>query len=403
MASDPGRSSRWQHGASNASAWFQRYPALADLLVPLVLAAFTVGPAAGGMESGSPWMWLSAAGCLVPLVWRRAYPIPVFAVVAAAAIAIAVADFRPLRLAATGALLVALYTVAAHEPRRRALIAAGVFEAWAVPAIIFWSPSDTTIPGVLLITGTAVAAVMTGVNLQTRRAYLAALEDRAARLEHEQDQQARLALASERTRIAREVHDIVTHNLSVMVALADGAGAAATASPERAREAIQQVAATGREAIGEMNHMVAALRIDETDTDRLPAPGMGQLDDLLTQVRSAGLPARLIVEGQPTNLMPGTQLAVYRIVQESLTNVRKHARGATGATVRLHYQSDGIDVEITNDGQTTGSDPPRNGHGIIGMRERAAAYGGTIHAGPRAGGGWQVRGRLSQSGIQGAR
>jgi signal transduction histidine kinase len=355
------------------------------------------------MESGSLWMWLSAVGCLVPLVWRRAYPIQVFAVVTAAAVATAAADFRPLRLAASGALLVALYTVAAHEPRRRALVAAGVFEAWAVPAIIFWSPPDTTVPGVLLITGTAVAAVMTGVNLQTRRAYLSALEDRAARLEHERDQQARLALASERTRIAREVHDIVTHNLSVMVALADGAGAAAAASPERAREAMQQVASTGRQAIGEMNRMVAALRIDEADTALLPTPGIGQLDDLLTQVRSAGLPVRLIVEGQPADLMPGTQLAVYRIVQESLTNVRKHARGATAAIVRLRYQSDGIEVEVTNDGQTAGSQPPQSGHGIIGMRERAAAYGGTIDAGPRAGGGWQVRGRLVQGGFQGAR
>ena len=138
---------------------------------------------------------------------------------------------------------------------------------------------------------------MTGVNLQTRRAYLAALEDRTARLEKEQDQQAQLAVATERTRIAREVHDIVTHSLSVMVALADGAAAAAP-SPVRAGQAIGQVAATGRQAIGEMRRLVDTLRIDEKGADHHPAPGIGQLDDLLTQARSAGLPASLVVEGR---------------------------------------------------------------------------------------------------------
>jgi signal transduction histidine kinase len=400
MASDSRRSRRWQHGASNARAWAQRHPALADLLVPLALAALTVRPATRGLEGGSPWLWLSAAGCLIPLVWRRDHPIIVFAVVTSAALAAVAAGFRPLGVTAAGALLVALYTVGAHEPRGRALTAAAVFEAWAVPAIILWAPSDATFPGIVLMTGTAVAAVMTGVNLQTRRAYLAALEDRAARLENERDQQARLAVASERTRIAREVHDIVTHSLSVMVALADGAGAAAAASPEQAREAMEQVAATGRQAIGEMRRMVGTLRIDEADAARQPAPGLGQLDDLLAQVRAAGLPARLVVEGQPHDLAPGAQLAVYRIVQESLTNIRKHALAATGATVRLRFADDGIEVDITDNGRPAGNRLPGAGHGIAGMRERAAAYGGTVDAGPGAGGGWRVHGRLGRDGVE---
>src|SRR5216683_1073887 len=377
MASDSRRSRRWQHGASNARAWAQHHPALADLLVPLALAALTVRPATRGLEGGSPWLWLSAAGCLIPLIWRRGHPIIVFAVVTSAALAAAAADFRQLGVTAAAALLVALYTVAAHEPRRRALIAAGVFEAWAVPAIILWAPSDATFPGIVLMTGTAVAAVMTGVN-----------------------QQARLAVASERTRIAREVHDIVTHSLSVMVALADGAGAAVAASPGQAREAMEQVAATGRQAIGEMRRMVGTLRIDETDAARQPAPGLGQLDDLLAQVRAAGLPARLVVEGQPHDLAPGAQLAVYRIVQESLTNIRKHALAATGATVRLRFADDGIEVEITDNGRPAGKQLPGTGHGLAGMRERAAAYGGTVDAGPGAGGGWRVHGRLGRDGIE---
>jgi len=313
----------------------------------------------------------------------------------AAATAITVADIPPLVLTATVALLIALYTVAARAPLGHALLAAGAFEAWGVPTLVRWSPPAATLPGIVLLTGTGAAAVMTGVNLQTRRAYLAALEDRAARLAKERDQQAQLAVATERARVAREVHDIVAHSLSVMVALADGAAAAAAASPARAGQAMGQVAVTGRQAIGEMRRLVDTLRIDETGADRHPAPGIGQLDDLLTQVRSAGLPARLVVEGRPHRLTQGGQLAVYRIVQESLTNIRKHAHAATGATVRLQYTSEGIEVDITDDGQPAGSRESAVGHGITGMRERAAAYDGTIQAGPRPGGGWRVRARLS--------
>ena len=401
MASDPGHRERLQHGVSSAVAWAGRHPALADLAVPLVLAAVTVGPAGGRAGADTTWWWLGAAGCLIPLAWRRGNPVIVFGVVLAAATAIMVADIPPLALTATAALLVALYTVAAHMPLRHALLAAGAFEAWGVPTLVRWSPSAAILPGTLLLTGTAAASVMTGVNLQTRRAYLAALEDRAARLEKEQDQQAQLAVATERTRVAQEVHDIVAHSLSVMVALADGAAAAASSSPVRAGQAMGQVAVTGRQAIGEMRRLVDTLRIDETGADHHPAPGIGQLDDLLTQARSAGLPARLVVEGRPHRLTQGAQLAVYRIAQESLTNIRKHAHAVTGATVRLQYTSEGIEVCITDDGQPAGSGEPTVGHGITGMRERAAAYDGTVQAGPRPGGGWRVRARLSEGWSEG--
>jgi signal transduction histidine kinase len=292
-----------------------------------------------------------------------------------------------------GALLVALYTVAAHKPLGRALAAAAVFEAWGIPTLVRWSPAGATLAGAVLLTGTAAAAVMAGLNVQTRRAYLAAVEDRAARLERERDQQARLAVATERARIAREVHDIVTHSLSVMVALADGAAAAAAAAPERAGAAMRQVAWTGRQAIGEMRQIVGTLRADGDEAGR-PAPGLGDLDDLLTQARAAGLPARLIVQGQARQLTAGVQLAVYRIVQESLTNIRKHAQQPAGATVRLRYCGEGIEVEITDDGRPAHREPG-SGHGIAGMAERAAAYDGTLEAGPGPAGGWRVHARLS--------
>ncbi|MDX6523002.1 MAG: hypothetical protein QOI17_515, partial [Gaiellales bacterium] len=296
--------------------------------------------------------------------------------------------------ALVAAQLFALYAVAAERSRRAAFISAGVFELWAFFALVRWAPHGTYLPAVVLMTGTATAAVMTGINYQTRRAYLAALEDRAARLERERDQQARLAVAQERTRIAREVHDIVSHSLSVMVALADGAAATTPTAPERAAGAMRQVAVTGRQAIGEMRRMLGTLRTDGPEADRRPQPGLAQLDDLLAEVRTAGLPSRLSVEGQPLRLPDGAQLAVYRIVQESLTNIRRHAAEPTGASVRLRYLPDSIDLEITNDGHRSDAVPAHVGHGIAGMRERAAVYGGTIDAGPSVSGGWRVHTRL---------
>jgi signal transduction histidine kinase len=204
-----------------------------------------------------------------------------------------------------------------------------------------------------------------------------------------------LAAATERARIAREVHDIVTHSLAVMVTLADGAAAASASSPDRAGQVMRQVAATGRQAIGEMQRTVTALRTDGDEDARYPVPGLADLDDLLAQVRAAGLPVRFTVQGQARSLPPGTQLAAYRIVQEALTNVRKHATGATGATVTLRYDADGIDVEVSDDGHTSGGSGGSGGHGITGMRERAVAYGGSIAAGPGPGGGWLVRARLA--------
>ncbi len=157
-------------------------------------------------------------------------------------------------------------------PLRYALTAGGGFEAWAVLALVRWAPAGAALAAILLMTGTAAAAVMTGVYLQTRRAYLAGLEDRAARLEAERDPQAQLAVAIERARIAREMHDIITHSLSVMVALSDGAGAAASASPQRAGEVMRQVADTGRQALSEMRRMLGTLRTELPMPTVTPSP-----------------------------------------------------------------------------------------------------------------------------------
>jgi signal transduction histidine kinase len=228
-----------------------------------------------------------------------------------------------------------------------------------------------------------------GLNVRTRRAYLAALEDRAAQLEAERDTRARLAVASERARIAREMHDIVTHNLSVMIALADGAGYVIESSPVEAAGAVRQVAETGRTALREMRRLLGVLRDDDGSGTLEPLPGLNELEDLIEQVRAAGLPTRLEVRGTPFGMGPGAELSVYRLVQEGLTNCMKHAPSASGATVTLSYRpAHQLTIDVLDDG-SPGAE--RNeGHGLTGMRERAELFGGSAEAGPQAHGGWRV-------------
>ena len=372
-------------------AWAARHVVLVDLLGAAALAAATMTPeiSKGGT---SAWWLLPGVACFAALAWRRRYPMPAAAVIAA--IALALVAGGALAGAACAAMWVAVYSVAAREPRRRALAAAAALEVIGVVAVVTLAPASVIVAGIVLTTGTAAAAVGLGSSQRAHRAYLAALAERAARLEHERDQQARLATATERARIAREVHDIVTHSLSVIVTLADGAAATSERSPDRAGQLMRQVAATGRQAIGEMRRTVMGLRTDAHEGARYPLPGLADLDDLLAEVRAAGLPVRFITQGQARSLPPGTQLAAYRIVQEALTNVRKHATAVTGASVTLRYDAAGIDVEIGDDGQASGGDRGA-GHGITGMRERAVAYRGSIAAGPGPGGGWLVRARLA--------
>ena len=251
-------------------------------------------------------------------------------------------------LSADLALLVAIYTVAAQEPRGRVIAACAMLELGIVLAVVRWA-EQAELPALVLMTGMATAAVVLGLNVRTRRAYLAALEERAEQLERERDQQGQLAAAAERARLAREMHDIVAHNLSVMIALADGAGFMAEREPARSAGAMEQVSRTGRHALAEMRRLLGVLRDDETAA-LAPQPGLADLDALLEQVRAAGLLATLETSGTPVPLGAGAELTVYRLVQEALTNTLKHAGPDTRATVRLRYDADGVEVEVTDDG-----------------------------------------------------
>lgn len=281
----------------------------------------------------------------------------------------------------------AVYTVARHGPRRHLWPVVAVIELLAA-TVFLWDRPNWTALG--FVTAVLAATVLLGVTVSTRQAYLAGLEERARRLERERDQQAQLAAAAERARIARDMHDIVAHNLAVIVALADGAALTATAAPERAADTMHKVSATGRQALGEMRRLLGVLR--DEDAGRAPQPGLGKLDALVEQVRAAGMRVALTTEGVPGAWGPGAGLAIYRIVQEALTNALKHAGPEASAHVRLRYRDDGADLEISDDGAyRPATSAPADGHGLTGMTERAAAYGGHLEAGPRAGGGWRVR------------
>ncbi|GLY85021.1 sensor histidine kinase [Actinoallomurus iriomotensis] len=382
-----------------------RHPAAVDSAFALVVLLFGA-PHLFREPPKQPLLgWALQIALLVPLIWRRRTPFTAFSVVAA----LAFAQWLGGVLLSTGdvAVLIALYSVAAHSTLRRLLVAAGIVELGVALATVQWAPPGHLQKVFVLLSGMTTAAAVIGLNMRTRRAYLASVEDRAARLEKERDQQAQIVAAEERARIARDVHDIVTHSLSVMVALTDGAAYALPVAPERAAEAVSKSSEIGRQAIAEMQRVLDVLRQDAPPAAglRRPQPGLGQLDALLTEVRAAGLPVEFVVTGQPPAMASGAELTIYRLVQEALTNVRKHTPPGTGARVRLEYTAAHVEVEITDDGRPAAGVPAgrRTGHGIAGMRERVAVYGGRLRAGPLPDGGWRVHARFEPSQLRSTR
>jgi signal transduction histidine kinase len=373
-------------------AWARRRPLAVDAMLAAVLGLWFVVEAVPQTDDGLA-RFAIVAGLTAPLAVRRRAPLAAFG-------AISLVAFLQWLLmageyAANLALILAFYSVAAHERRRWGIAAAAAILELGVLLAVLKYTSDAPLSAFVAVSAFVVAAGALGVYMRTRRQHIAALHERARQLERERDQQAQLATAAERARIAREMHDVVAHNLSVMIALADGARLTTVQDPGKAERAMDAVSSTGREALAEMRRLLGVLRDDEqAGTPLTPQPGIDALDGLLEQVRGAGLHTRLTRTGAPAELSPGAQLAVYRLVQEALTNTLKHARGASSAEVRLHYGADALSLEVLDDGAPT-TPPARNGgHGLAGMRERAAAYGGAVDAGPNRPGGWRVRARI---------
>jgi signal transduction histidine kinase len=376
------RSTSWPLG------WIRQHPFIADAALAVAVLWVSVPPvsAIAGRDHGLSLALIIALVC--PLIWRRRAPFAVLLAMTGLALAQFVINKE---LNVDIALLIAFYTVAAHEPPKRVLAAAVMLEAGAVLVALTVPP---TLEVWALLSGLAAAAGSLGYYARTRRAYLAALVDRAEQLERERDQQAQLAAAVERTRIAREVHDIVAHNIAVMIALAEGAAYTAQTGTCQAVSLMGQVSATGRSALTDMRRLLGVLRAP-AQPERTPQPALDDIQDLLATIRAAGLPVRLTVTGQPFPLPAAAQLALYRMVQEALTNTLKHAPGAAGAQVHLAYLPGEVELEVTDPGlpgkvAAPGTGRSAAGHGIAGMRERAAVFGGQVAAGPRPDGGWRV-------------
>ncbi|MEV5507574.1 sensor histidine kinase [Streptomyces orinoci] len=384
--------------------FLRRHPTGVDSFWALLLLGLGAMAAAGTVGGERNQLVAAGVACAMSVVvaLRRRLPVCMLLLATLAGMAQLVLDVQANIY--DFAMLVIVYTVASGSKRwasRFALIGGLV-----APVLYFlrWPDSSPGLAHNLIAMGFAAVpfllAWVLGDSMRTRRAYWAQLEERAARLEKEREQQAKMAVTAERARIARELHDVVAHNVSVMVVQADGAAYVLDASPEQAKQALETISATGRQALAEMRRLLGVLRSEENGGggggEYVPQPDVGQIEDLVEQVRGAGLPVDYRVEGAARPLPSSVELTAYRIVQEALTNTRKHGGPDAGASVRLTYFDDGLGLLVEDDGRgaqhelyaSGGADGM--GHGLIGMRERVGMVGGTLDAGPRPGGGFRI-------------
>jgi signal transduction histidine kinase len=378
---------------------------------------------ASGFRDPGPLAVLLTLCQTVPVTWRRRAPYAVLAASTAAAVIHMALGYKP--TFAEAAMVVALYTVAAHRPRRQALLAAGLF---GVAMVGYGVIADRLYPAsiednlqIWALTFVQFGAAFFLGDLQKRRlANMAKLEALNAQLAEEQELRSRWAVAEERARIARELHDVVAHSVSVMVVQAGAARRTLATSPAQATTALGQIESTGRQALVEMRRLLGLLRDgDHEDAALTPQPGLAHLESLAEAAREAGLPVEVEVEGEPRPLPAGIDLSAYRIVQEALTNSLKHA-GPARARVRVCYGREALEVQVSDDGaghsapardgaglamvrlrpggllEVTSPAAPAGGggNGLIGMRERVAMFGGSLEAGPRPGGGYRVAAHL---------
>ncbi|MCX4972513.1 sensor histidine kinase [Streptomyces sp. NBC_00620] len=385
--------------------FLRRHPTWVDSFWAVVLLGITgvsLSSVTGGQENhGSSAVALPIAVvlCLV-VALRRRMPEKMLLLAGLMGVVQLIVDVEV--IPADFAMMVIIYTVAADGARWASRL--GLIGGLCAGTLsqIRWPQTETSALGVVLIavfqTVPFALAWVLGDSIRTRRAYLAQLEERAARLEKEREAQSKVAVAAERARIARELHDVVAHNVSVMVVQADGAAYVMDTAPEQARKALETISGTGRQALAEMRRLLGVLRTGEHQEvgEYVPQPDVEQLADLIEQCRTSGLPVDFKVEGTPRPLPSGVELTAYRIVQEALTNTRKHGGPNTGASVRLVYFDDGLGLLVEDDGKGAphelyeegGADG--QGHGLIGMRERVGMVGGTLDAGPRPGGGFRI-------------
>ncbi|ADB50043.1 sensor histidine kinase [Conexibacter woesei] len=363
----------------------------AGLAAAAAAAVFADALADGG-EGGWGLMLLTSVAMCAPLAWRRTEPVAALVgVMLGALLHTALGTAVPDSALAFLVALFACYSVAAHAPLTGALAGLAVAVAGSAAVVRVADAaapvSDFLAPALFFPLVWGLGRVVHGRVVQTLQ-----LRRSAQRLEAERDERARAAVAAERARIARELHDIVAHGVSVMVVQSGAARRLLESDPATARRALEHVEATGRDALAEMRRMLGVLRRADDDLALTPQPRLDQLDVLVRRTRDAGLPVDVRVEGDRTELTAGVDLVAYRVVQEALTNVLKHAR-ATRAVVELRYGATALALEISDDGRPGGTPPAAaagDGHGLVGMRERVTLYGGRVEAAAGAGGGFRV-------------
>lgn len=390
--------------------WLQSHPVIRDGVVALALLAIGLPQLflqeiPDRLNYGEPDALnvLIVVLIVLSLTARQRYPLAVLAFIIGAEMVLTMLNYSP-SLGDVLAFLIAVYSVAAHRGLARSAVS-GVFAlVWFAVMMATSSAMHQKVTVVAFITNVAllIGVWWLGRGLRLRRAYLVELENRAMRLERARGSDARAARVEERSRIARELHDVVAHHVSVMTVQAGAARRILDKDPERTREALSTIEEVGRTALSEMRRIVGVLRTDRdaepTGRELAPQPGVHDIGSLVDQVRETGLSVQLWIEGQLRALSPGVDLAAFRLVQEALTNTLKHAGPQARAWVRLRYDERQLTVEIEDNGRGIAAALSANGdnpgHGLVGMYERVALYGGELRIGPRSGGGFEVRARF---------
>lgn len=388
--------------------WLRDHPTAADALLAAgvalaLVAVLTILPAARRGSGQLAWELGGALLGCVPIVFRRRWLWPAIGG-AALFSALSIVNHQLWQSQPLTTMILS-YTAASRLPVRRALVAVVVVWVPASLAVMTFPHSSTPLMllGVLVDALFATVCFVLGRFTNTRHAYTAALEARAVEAERNQRTLAAQAVGDERRRIARELHDVVAHHVSVMGVLATGARRALTRDPAAADEALATIERTGRTTLREMRRLLAVLRSDDedgTEADLVPQPGLSALRGLLDRIREAGLPVETRVDGDPYPIDPGIALTVYRLVQEALTNALRHA-GPASAQLRLGFRPDALTVEVFDTGRGPAAATPTGGHGLVGMRERVALYGGELRTGPRPGGGFRVYARIPMDNLDG--
>ena len=327
----------------------------------------------------------------VPLALRRVYPAAAFFATLIPWMVDRTLDY-PQSLTAF-AVFIMFYTIGAELPRRTAFLIAGTTAAvlllWTSVGVAFLE--SVTRASLLSTMISTVTPLLLGREIHERRRRVDALRERAERAEQEREEKAQRAVADERARIARELHDVVAHQMTVMTLQAEGARRIAAGSDPRVVEALETISEAGHGALAEMRRMVSLLRGPEDESETEPLPTLANLGLLVEKVRAAGMPVDVEVKGEARPLSEAKELSAYRVVQESLTNAARHGGPGVSAIVTLDYGKDRLDVQVLDDGRgASATGDTQGGHGIVGMRERIAVIGGEFDAGPKSGGGYRV-------------